>query len=90
MPRFLLAHHIASMPTDQEAWIRDWSGLRRRARGPATWTSSWYCSDTNRLYCEWDAPDRDAIEACFTPDEREMAPIVSVEEVVHMDPAWLD
>ena len=90
MARYLVAHNVVSMYEDQEDWIRDWRGLRRRARGEARWTSTWYCAETSRMYCEWDAPDGDAIVACFTPAELRMAPIVSLEEVVHVDPAWLD
>ncbi|OGT27347.1 MAG: hypothetical protein A2Z17_03400 [Gammaproteobacteria bacterium RBG_16_66_13] len=90
MPRYLLAHNIASMYEDQDEWVRDWGGLRKRARGAATWLASWYCAETNRLYCEWEAPDLASIKACFTSIELDMAPIASMEEVVHMDPAWLD
>jgi len=90
MPRYLVTHRIAAMPDNQDEWIRDWGGLRQRAQGDARWLASWYSAEANRLYCEWDAPSREAIAVCFTPVEREMAPIVSVEEVVHVDPAWLD
>jgi hypothetical protein len=90
MPRFLLVHRVAVLPSTQEEWIRDWSGLRQRAQGEARWLASWYSAESNHLYCEWESPSREAIAACFTPDEREMAPIVSMEEVAHLDPVWLD
>ena len=90
MTRFLVAHEIASMYETQEDWVRDWAGLRRRSQGEARWLASWYAAESNRLYCEWEAPSREAIAACFTPVENRMAPIVSFEEVVHMDPVWLD
>ncbi len=90
MARFLVAHEIASMYEAQEDWVRDWAGLRRRSQGEARWLASWYAAESNRLYCEWEAPSREAIADCFTPVERQMAPIVSIEEVVHMDPVWLD
>ena len=90
MARFLVAHEVVSMYEDQDDWVRDWSGLRRRSKGEARWLASWYAAESNRLYCEWEAPSPEAIAACFTAVERQMAPIVSIEEVVHMDPVWLD
>lgn len=90
MPRFLVIHDIVAMFKDQDDWIRDWSGMRKRAQGAALWLTSWYSAASNRMFCEWEAPTKDAIEGCFTPDELRMAPIVTVEEVVRVDPAWLD
>ncbi len=65
MARYLVAHNVVSIYEDQEDWIRDWSGLRQRAKADARWTSSWYCSETNRMYCEWDAPNREVVEQIF-------------------------
>ena len=90
MARFLVAHEVASMYEAQEDWVRDWAGLRRRSQGEARWLASWYAAESNRLYCEWEAPSREAIADCFTAVERQMAPIVSIEEVIHVDPVWLD
>ncbi|HET7010099.1 MAG TPA: hypothetical protein VFI11_04935 [Anaerolineales bacterium] len=90
MPHFLLVHEVLSMPTTQTDWIKDWSGLRKRAQGEAKWTASWYSAGTNHLYCEWEAPDVGAIQGCFTADELRAAPIISADEVARMDPAWLD
>ncbi len=39
MARYLVAHNVVSIYEDQEDWIRDWSGLRQRAKADARWTS---------------------------------------------------
>lgn len=31
-----------------------------------------------------------SIRSCFSQKELEMAPVESIKEVVHLDPAWLD
>lgn len=90
MARFLVTHEVAAMYENQDDWVRDWAGLRQRSQGEARWLASWYSAESNHLYCEWEAPSREAIAACFTAVEGLMAPIVSTEEVVHMDPVWLD
>ena len=94
MPRFILKHTIMKLYDSQAEWVDDLSGLRRRASkaGPerAAWLRSWYAPATNSLYCEWEAEDETCIRACFSSVELEMAPIQSIEEVVFLDPVWLE
>jgi hypothetical protein len=52
--------------------------------------NSWWAAGSSTLYCEWEAVSPEAIRACFLPVELEMAPIERVEEVVALDPTWLD
>ncbi len=94
MPRFLVIHRITRLYATQDAWLQDWAGLRKRARGSndrdARWRVSWFAPRSSRLYCEWEAPDEASIRACFNAQELTMAPIETVDEVVFADPAWLD
>lgn len=92
MSRFLVTHGIESMYTSQDEWVEDWKGLRSRTNGEggARWLRSWYSAQSNRLYCEWESEEEGAIRSCFTEEELTRAPILSVDEVVFMDPVWLD
>ncbi len=93
MPRFLVTHSVVKLYETQEQWVQDWGSLRKRSlqsRGNSQWLSSWYAAHSNKLFCEWEAADEAAIRASFTADELAMAPIVSVDEVAHVDPTWLD
>jgi hypothetical protein len=94
MPRYFLIHNVVRMPESQDWWVEDWKGLRKRTkeRGEekAAWLNSWYSAKDNVVICEWEAIDRDAILACFSPEELEMAPIRDAYEVAHMNPQWLD
>jgi hypothetical protein len=90
MARYLVIHHIKRIYASQDDLVNDWRGLRQRTDAGAQWVGSWYAAGSERLYCEWEAQSPEAIRACFLPVELEMAPIEKVEEVVAIDPAWLD
>ena len=90
MSRYLVSHRITRIYASQDDLINDWRGLRQRSSAEARWVSSLYAAASERLYCEWEAPSHEAIRACFLPVELEMAPIERVDEVVAIDPAWLD
>lgn len=90
MSRFLVTHNVKRIYETQDALIEDWRGLRRRANDDPRWLRSLYAAPGRRLYCEWEAESVEAIRACFEPAELEMAPILEVEEVVLLDPTWLD
>ncbi len=90
MARYLLTHHVKVNYMSQDDLIDDWGGLRRRCTAETQWRRSLYAAASERLYCEWEAPSPEAIRACFLPEELEMAPIERLEEVVFLDPAWLD
>jgi hypothetical protein len=90
MTRYLVSHRIKRIYESQDEIVNDWRGLRQRTHADARWVSSLYAAASERLYCEWEALSPEAIRACFLPVELEMAPIEKVEEVVAIDPAWLD
>jgi hypothetical protein len=84
-------HDVRQTYDTQEAWLRDWEGLKRRSLDApgVDWTSSWFAAGPSRLYCLWEAPDPQAIRACFVAEELKRAPIREIDEVAHVDPAWL-
>jgi hypothetical protein len=93
MRRYLVTHTVVSEPGTQEDWLQDWLGLRqrsRRAEGCPVWLMSFYAAQPRKLYCEWEAERAEDIRSCFTDKELNMAPIVAVEEIVRLDPTWLD
>ena len=90
MNRYLVSHHVKRIYASQDDLVNDWRGLRQRTHAGARWVRSWYAAGSERLYCEWEALSPEVIYACFLPIELEMAPIEKVEEVVAIDPAWLD
>ena len=90
MPLYLVRHRIRSLYASQDDLLKDWRALRQRARAEPRWKRSFYAAASERLTCEWEASSPEAIRACFLPAELEMAPIEEVEEVVAIDPAWLD
>jgi hypothetical protein len=90
MTRYLVSHRVKRIYASQDDLVNDWKGLRQRTHAEARWLASWWAAPTARLYCEWEAVSPEAIRACFQPAELEMAPIERIEEVVAIDPAWLD
>jgi hypothetical protein len=90
MPRYLVRHRVTRLYASQDELIADWAGLSRRTHPGARWLNSWWAAGTAALTCEWEAESPDAIRACFLAPELEMAPIEQVEEVVALDPSWLD
>lgn len=94
MPRYMVTHKVKRVFETQEEWLQDWAGIRQRTKGAgeedARWLGTWYSAPAKTMYCEWEAPSAGAIRKCFTSRELEMAPIEKIEEIVYIDPAWLD
>lgn len=93
MARFMVVHTVNKLYETQEQWVQDWGAMRKRTvkgKGKAEWLSSWYAALSNKLFCEWEADVEASIRASFLAKDLDMAPIVSVDEVAHVDPTWLD
>ena len=93
MKRYLAIHNVRKVFQTQDEWVEDWRGLRQRTRqtpGCAVWLTSFYAAVDSKLYCEWEAEREEDIRRCFTPRELEMAPFESIQEIVRLDPTWLD
>ena len=93
MKRYLAIHKVRNVFPTQDEWVDDWRGLRQRSRqvpGCAVWLTSFYAAVAGKLYCEWEAESEEDIRRCFTRNELDMAPIESIQEIVRLDPSWLD
>jgi hypothetical protein len=90
MPQYLIIHDVLDYPESQDDWIEMWRSLRERACAPVEWLHSFYEPSTRKMYCEWNAPDIEAIMACLSEDLLSIAPVISSSEVVLFDVAWLD
>ncbi len=93
MPRYIVTHKVKRLFESQEDWLRDWSAMRQRTKGTgeedARWLASWYSAPSKVMYCEWEAPNAEAIRKCFTSKELDMAPIERIDEVAYINPEWL-
>jgi hypothetical protein len=93
MKRYLAIHKVRNVYPTQDEWVDDWRGLRQRSRqapGCAVWRTTFYAAVEGKLYCEWEAESEDDIRRCFTRKELDMAPCESIQEIVRLDPSWLD
>ncbi len=90
MPQYLLVHDVIEYPETQDEWIGLWKEIRDKACGEAEWLHSFYEPGSGRLFCQWKAPDLDAIMACLSQEVLEKAPIRESSEIVLFDVAWLD
>ena len=77
MPQYLLVHDVLVYPETQDDWIEMWCDIRARACGEVEWLHSFYEPSTRRMYCQWTAPDVDAIMTCLTEDVLKTAPVIS-------------
>ena len=90
MTHYLLIHDVKVYPESQDEWIEMWRDLRSRACGEVEWLHSFYEPESRRMYCQWSAPDLDAIMACIEGKVLETAPVIATSEIVLFDVAWLD
>ena len=49
------------------------------------WISSWYAPEENKMFCEWEAPDKEAIRASIG-EMLKLNPIETIYEVIAVDP----
>ena len=84
MARFIVVHTpVTELTQDQ---IVD--GIRAMVASlePETeWISSWYASEENKMFCEWEAPDEEAIRASIG-EGLKLNPIETIYEVIAVDP----
>jgi hypothetical protein len=87
MARFIVIHTPPTHVTQEQAI----DGARRVATSLATgteWLNSWWIpGQVQKLFCEWEAPDADAVRASLEPIMN-LLPIESLHEVQWIDPQW--
>jgi len=86
MARFIAIHSTPPQAT-QEELIEGATKVAASLAPGAQWLNSWAVPATDQLFCEWEAPDVDAIRASLEPI-KDLFPIVTVYEVEWIDPQW--
>ncbi len=86
MARFIVTHNMAQDGTQEEFIERAKQVVALRQPG-TEWLNSWWVEDAGRLFCEWEAPDADAVWASLEA-AKDLFPIEAVHEVQWIDPQW--
>ena len=86
MARFIVVH---SGP--EEGYQDEMIGFARQVAAslpPGTeWRNSWAAGEASKLFCEWEAPSKEAIEATLEAAGA-LFPIETIHEVEWIDPEW--
>jgi hypothetical protein len=86
MARFIVVHGTPPQAT-QDKLIDSAKKVAASLAPGAEWLNSWWIPDTQKLFCEWEASDGDAIRASLEPS-KDLLPIESIYEVQWIDPQW--
>ena len=65
MARFIVIHDMPPQVTQDQA-IQGAKQVTASLAPGAEWLNSWWDAEADRLFCEWEAPDKGAIEKIFT------------------------
>ena len=85
MSRFIVIHGIPEQATQDQTI----AGARKvvASLAPGTkWLNSWLSKEA-KLFCEWEAPDADAVRASVEVVQG-LFPIEALYEVEWIDPQW--
>jgi hypothetical protein len=85
MARFIVIHNIPAQAAQDQ--IVDGARKVAASLAPGTeWLNSWLASES-KLFCEWEAPDADAIRTSLEP-VKDLFSIKTIYEVEWIDPQW--
>jgi hypothetical protein len=85
--RFIVIHTAPSHVTQDQAIDGARQVVASMAPG-AEWLNSWWIpGQVQRLFCEWEAPDSNAVRASLEPI-KDLMPIESLNEAQWIDPKW--
>jgi hypothetical protein len=87
MARFIVIHNVAAEEISQDQLVDLAKQVAARLKPGVEWISSWYASEANKLFCEWEAPNEKAIRAALG-EALKVYPIEAVHSVIYIDPAW--
>ena len=88
MARYMVVHSTAGIKEQEEAV----AGVKRMIHSlpPSTkWLNSWLALQSPKMFCEWEAPDRDSLLAALGPVTQNL-PVETIYEVAHVDPRWYE
>jgi hypothetical protein len=87
MARFIVIHDV-SIETTQDALIACARDVVASLAPGMEWLNSWWIAgEVQRLFCEWEAPDANAIRAALEEFE-DLLPIETVHEAQWINPKW--
>lgn len=66
MARFIVIHMTPEKVTQDEIVEGGRKVAASQVRG-ARWLNSWVAGEAEKLFCEWEAPDADAVRASLEP-----------------------
>jgi len=87
MARFIVVHNVAVEEMSQDQLVDLAKQVAARLKPGVEWISSWYTSEANKLLCEWEAPDEEAIRVALG-EALKVYPIEIIYSVIYINPAW--
>jgi len=87
MARFIVVHNVAVEEMSQDQLVDLAKQVAARLKPGVEWISSWYTSEANKLLCEWEAPDEEAIGVALG-EALKVYPIEIIYSVIYINPAW--
>jgi hypothetical protein len=87
MARFIVVHNVAVEEMSQDQLVDLAKQVAARLKPGVEWISSWYTSEANKLLCEWEAPDEEAIRVALG-EALKVYPIEIIYPVIYINPGW--
>jgi len=85
MARFIVVHKLPDVATQDEVIAAGRAVVAASSNG-CKWLGCWVVPENDRLLCEWEAPDEEAVRASLR--ETELFPVEAIYPVAVIDPAW--
>ena len=87
MARFVVIHNVIVEELSQDRLVDLAKQVAAHLMPGVEWISTWYAPEVNKLFCDWEAPDEEAIRAALG-EALKVYPIEAVHSVIYVDPAW--
>ncbi len=88
MAKFFVIHGMSPQVTQDQAIDGARQVVASLASGTA-WMNSWWAPEADKLFCEWEAPNSDAIRASLEP-AKDLLPVEAIYEVQQIRPEWYE
>ena len=88
MTRFIAIHSTAPEAT-QDQLINSARKVMASLSPGTEWLNSWVVPELDKVFCEWKAPNPEAIRTALEP-AKDQLPIESLYEVEWIDPRWYE
>jgi len=85
MARFIVVHKLPAMVT-QDQVREEAKAIINALPDDVEWLRSWAVYESDRLFCEWEAPEEGAVRAALKGTK--FFPIEAIHPVEPIDPGW--